>query len=172
MSTDLFAKLSAQKPRACRRSSLPRRASRAASSTTAGEDATVHLDAEDAMPSTSRRKRLGPSVSIVGDGEGEEVVSRVVPTPSGRSRPPLATVRANAMDSSARGKERRAGGEGEGGEDDAENEDTSGELMQDAERSHTSMTRSPSETWGEDDRATEPLPRKTNARTTTKSLIQ
>ena len=171
MSTDLFAKLSAQKPRACRRSSLPRRASRAASSTTAGEDATVHLDAEDAMPSTSRRKRLGPSVSIVGDGEGEEVVSRVVPTPSGRSRPPLATVRANAMDSSARGKERRAGGEGEGGEDDAENEDTSGELMQDAERSHTSMTRSPSETWGEDDRATEPLPRKTNARTTTRTPV-
>ena len=171
MSTDLFAKLSAQKPRASRRASLPRRASRAASSTTAGEDATVHLDAEDAMPSTSRRKRLGPSVSIVGDGEGEEVVSRVVPTPSGRSRPPLATVRANAMDSSARGKERRAGGEGEGGEDDAENEDTSGELMQDAERSHTSMTRSPSETWGEDDRATEPLPRKTNARTTTRTPV-
>ena len=56
--------------------------------------------------------------------------------------------------------EKRADGEGEGGEDDAENEDTSGELMQDAERSHTSMTRSPSETWGEDDRATEPLPRK------------
>ena len=52
MSTDLFAKLSAQKPRACRRSSLPRRASRAASSTSAGEDATVHLDAEDAMPPT------------------------------------------------------------------------------------------------------------------------
>jgi len=172
MSIDLFAKLSAQKPRASRRASIPRRPSRAAPSTSADEDATVHLDAdEDAVPSTARRKRLGPSVSIVGDGEGEEVVSRVVPTPSSRLRPPLATVRANTMDSSARGKERRNDEDDDEDDDDAENDDTSGELMQDAERSHTSVTCSPSEARGEDDRATEPLPRKTNARTTTRTPV-
>jgi len=166
--SDLFARLSAQKPR-----ERARRASGALSRSTRGAardggDATVDVEA---TPSASTRKRaLGPSVSIVGDAPSDEVVSKAVPVPRTAStgRPPLRAVGVNGRTSA--GTTREGNKRGDARSESESDGETSGDLMFDAERSRTSSM-SAGSTREEEDRATEPLPRKTNARRTTRTPV-
>ena len=96
--SDLFARLSAQKPRERRRGASGARA--AATRERARDGGAVTVDVE--TPSASTRKRaLGPSVSIVGDAPADEVVSSAVPTTRAAStgRPPLRAVGVNGATS-------------------------------------------------------------------------
>ena len=134
--SDLFARLSAQKPR-----ERARRASGALSRSTRGAardggDATVDVEA---TPSVSTRKRaLGPSVSIVGDAPSDEVVSKAVPVPRTAStgRPPLRAVGVNGRTSA--GTTREGNKRGDARSESESDGETSGDLMFDAERSRTS----------------------------------
>ena len=166
--SDLFARLSAQKPRERRRGASGARA--AATRERARDGGAVTVDVE--TPSASTRKRaLGPSVSIVGDAPADEVVSSAVPTTRAAStgRPPLRAVGVNGATSARTTREgnKRGGDARSESESDAE---TSGDLMLDAERSRTSSM-SAGSVREEEDRATEPLPRKTNARRTTRTPV-
>lgn len=117
-------------------------------------------------PSTRTKKKLGPSVSIVGDGANDEVVSKNVPVSAPRRR----ALRERDANAKIHGDDEHAATrEGkERAEDASRTEtsgDTSGDLMHDPERSVTSEN----DVESESEAATVPVERRPGARRTTRT---
>jgi len=122
----------------------------------------------DVSSTGARRRKLGSSVSIVGDDVGEEVVSRDVPTTiKGKSTASRAPLRAMINGSAEEGEDIRRKQSSSSTTTTTTASETSGKLMYDAERSLSShASASAAEDGGsEDDVSTEPLPAKTTAKT-------
>ncbi|OUS42578.1 SPRT-like metalloprotease [Ostreococcus tauri] len=161
MARDLFERISSRTtPRQRAVGATPR-------SVTNARRASGFVERDDGEPpSTRTKKKLGPSVSIVGDGANDEVVSKNVPVSASRRR----ALRERDANAKIHGDDEHAATrEGkERAEDASRTEtsgDTSGDLMHDPERSVTSEN----DVESESEAATVPVERRPGARKTTRT---